>query len=80
MNFTVWEVKMLRLNSVAAHCSGGASVKSGKGNFNVRLVNEHSSLFIRANTLSFHQYSVTKHGLVPQLCLHLLWPGLSDTF
>lgn len=37
MNFTVGKVKMFRLNSVAACCSGDASVKSGKGNFNTDL-------------------------------------------
>jgi len=36
MNFTVGEVKMFRLNSVAARRSD-ARVESGKGNFNTDL-------------------------------------------
>lgn len=38
MNITIWEVKMFRLNSVAAHCSEiDVGVGSGKGNFNTDL-------------------------------------------
>lgn len=37
MNFTIGKVKTFRLNSVAARCSGDASVKSGKGNFKADL-------------------------------------------